>query len=60
MDFDALGYQRKPTRASKPLCASCHEDESGEWLPSELFKKVHEKHVKDKRFDCIECHYFSN
>jgi hypothetical protein len=59
MDFDALGYQRKPTRANKPLCASCHEDKSREWKPSELFDKVHDKHVGDKRIDCIECHYFS-
>ncbi len=60
MDFDALGYTPKTTRNGRPLCASCHEDESGEWNANELFNKVHEKHVKDKRINCIECHIFTN
>ena len=60
LDFDGLGYARQPTRNGQPLCASCHEDHSGEWPASELFAKVHEKHVDDKQFDCINCHYFSS
>ncbi len=60
MDFDALGYTPKTTRNNKPLCASCHKDQSGEWPPSELFTKVHKKHVTDKRINCIECHTFAN
>ena len=59
MDFDALGYTPKTTRNGKKLCASCHGDESGEWSASELFNKVHEKHVTDKKINCIECHIFA-
>ncbi len=59
LDFDALGYTPKTTRNGRPLCASCHQDESGEWNASELFSKVHEKHVTDKKLDCIECHIFT-
>jgi hypothetical protein len=59
MDFDALGYTPKTLRNGKKLCASCHGDESGEWNASELFNKVHEKHVTDKKINCIECHVFS-
>lgn len=58
LDFKALGYTPKTTRGGRPLCASCHEDESGEWSASVLFTKVHDKHVKDKRIDCIQCHVF--
>jgi len=58
MDFAALGYSPKTTRNGKALCASCHEDESGEWKASEFFWKVHEKHVHDKRLDCSNCHSF--
>jgi hypothetical protein len=57
LDFAALGYTPKATYNSKPLCASCHEDESNEW-PEEYFKKVHAKHVTDKKLDCGECHTF--
>jgi hypothetical protein len=59
MDFDALGYTPKTTRNSRALCASCHENKSGEWSSGELFTKVHEKHVKDKKINCIECHVFA-
>jgi hypothetical protein len=59
MYFDSLGYTPKTIRNNRKLCASCHEDESGEWPAAELFSKVHDKHVKSERIDCIECHIFS-
>ena len=72
LDFDALGYTPRTEREGKPLCSSCHEDESDEWDADEFFMKVHEKHVgesgdddvtasamNDESFDCIECHTFS-
>ncbi|MEN8692425.1 MAG: cytochrome c3 family protein, partial [Desulfobacterales bacterium] len=58
LDFAALGYTPKDTYNNKPLCASCHEDESNEW-PEEYFKKVHAKHVTDKKLDCNKCHIFN-
>jgi hypothetical protein len=58
MDFDALGYGVKGTREGDPLCASCHEDKSGEWA-GEFFVKVHDKHVRDKEIACQECHTFT-
>jgi len=58
LDFAALGYTPKETRNGKRLCASCHEDESNEW-PEEYFKKVHAKHVTDKKLDCNKCHIFA-
>lgn len=59
LDFKLLGYTPKTTRAGKPLCASCHEDKSGEWSPSQLFTKVHDKHVTGEGYNCSECHAFS-
>ena len=59
MDFAALGYTPKQFRGGDPLCASCHEDESDEWSGVEYFYKVHNKHVKDKKLDCSNCHTFS-
>ncbi len=59
MDFNLLGYTPKQTYNGKPLCASCHEDESDEWNASERFRKIHAKHVDDKRYDCNRCHNFS-
>jgi hypothetical protein len=59
IDFAALGYTPKPSRNGTPLCASCHEDESGEWSQREFFTKVHSKHVADKNLDCSACHDFS-
>ncbi len=59
VDFALLGYTPKSTNNGKPLCASCHGDKSGAWGPSELFTKVHEKHVTDKKLDCSNCHTFS-
>jgi len=60
MDFASLGYTPKTTYNNKPLCAACHKDESGEWDQNEFFEKVHKKHVKDKKYDCISCHTFSS
>ena len=59
LDFAALGYTPKTTRNNRPLCASCHGDESDEWSQGEFFTKVHDKHVKDKKYDCSACHTFS-
>jgi hypothetical protein len=59
LDFDALGYAPNDTYNGKPLCASCHRDESDEWDENEFFEKVHKKHVQDKRYDCIRCHAFT-
>ena len=59
MDFAALGYTPKQHRGGEPLCASCHEDESDEWSVTEYFYQVHNKHVKDQKLDCSNCHIFS-
>lgn len=59
LDFDALGYGRLASRNGRPLCSSCHEDESDEWSGNELFAKIHDKHVDDKGLDCASCHGFS-
>ncbi len=60
LDFAALGYTPNESYNSKPLCASCHGDESDEWLASEFFTKVHQKHVSEKKYDCSKCHIFSS
>jgi hypothetical protein len=59
IDFAKLGYTPKTTLDGQPLCASCHEDESGEWSASVYFTNVHDKHVRDKRLDCSACHNFN-
>jgi hypothetical protein len=59
LDFDALGYQRRATYRNKPLCASCHGDESDEWNSTELFSEVHSEHVSDEKINCSACHYFN-
>ena len=59
VDFVSLGYKPNSTRNGKPLCASCHGDESGEWTGTAYFWNVHAKHVTDKKLDCINCHTFS-
>jgi len=52
LDFAALGYTPRATLDGKPLCASCHGPKSGS------FAFVHDKHVTDKKIDCISCHTF--
>lgn len=59
LDFKALGYTPRSSRNGRPLCSSCHEDESDEWSGSEKFRKIHHKHVDDKKLDCGSCHHFS-
>lgn len=59
LGFAALGYTPKIVRNGKPLCASCHEDESGEWSASSFFTNVHAKHVTERRLDCSNCHNFT-
>ena len=59
LDFAALGYTPKETNNGRRLCASCHDDESGEWSQSEFFTRVHDKHVDDEGYDCNRCHTFA-
>lgn len=59
LDFAQLGYTPKAEFEGKPVCASCHEDKSGQWNQTELFEKVHKKHVTNKKLDCASCHNFS-
>jgi hypothetical protein len=59
MDFKTLGYTVNEAYNGKPLCASCHKDESTEWPSADLFSKVHAKHVDDKKLDCSKCHPFT-
>jgi len=47
-----LGYGLKGPESA--VCSQCHERED-----SEGFLSIHNKHVKDKRFDCLNCHTFS-
>jgi hypothetical protein len=47
-----LGYGMKASEAL--VCSQCHEREGN---PG--FKSVHEKHVKDKKYDCSRCHSFT-
>ncbi|MBN2430412.1 MAG: hypothetical protein JXQ27_03005 [Acidobacteria bacterium] len=60
LDFTALGYTPLSLLDGKPLCASCHRDQSGAWGPDEYFTKVHQKHVDGKHIDCSKCHGFSS
>ena len=48
-----LGYGLKDSEAT--VCTQCHERESDELS----FTSVHDKHVKDKGYDCSWCHNFS-
>ncbi len=47
-----LGYELKGPESS--VCTQCHESEG-----MEDFKYIHDKHVKDKGYDCSNCHNFS-
>jgi hypothetical protein len=60
MNFENLGYTPNEMYNGKPLCASCHKDKSAAWPVSELFTKVHRKHVNDKQLDCSKCHPFTS
>jgi hypothetical protein len=62
VDFASLGYTPLPNRdpAVASNCATgCHGDKADEWNASEFFMRLHDKHVRDRRFDCSECHGFS-
>jgi hypothetical protein len=47
-----LGYRLRADQ--RTVCTQCHGNES-----YESFSWVHDKHVKDKRYDCSWCHEFS-
>jgi hypothetical protein len=49
-----LGYQLKNSKST--VCTQCHGLEEDE---DEGFKDLHEKYVKDKKFDCSHCHLFT-
>jgi hypothetical protein len=53
MNLRSMGYTLKGPESV--MCTLCHEREDDEldW------RKVHEKHVKDKRYDCSRCHAFT-
>lgn len=55
LDWAALGYTPLATRNGKPLCQSCHGKEDEQLT----FYKLHDKHVRDKRLDCSNCHTFT-
>jgi len=48
-----LGYGLKGDQAT--ICVQCH----GQKSDGMSFAKLHDKHVKDKRYDCSWCHGFS-
>jgi len=52
MDFQSMGYALKGPHSQ--VCTQCHESEDN---PG--FNSVHDKHVKDKGYDCSRCHSFS-
>ncbi len=52
----SVGYQLKGPRSS--VCTLCHGLKSFE-NPDEEYLDVHDKHVRDKRYDCSWCHGFS-
>ncbi len=47
-----LGYQLKAARSV--TCTQCHGTKE-----NKSFQVLHDKHVKDKRYDCSWCHTFS-
>ena len=54
MNLKQLGYTLKADKST--LCVQCHEREDDDEM---TWQKIHDKHVKDKRFDCSRCHNFS-
>lgn len=52
MDLRELGYVLKAAKAT--VCSQCHQDRSySGW------QTVHDKHVKERGYDCAWCHGFS-
>jgi DnaJ-class molecular chaperone len=53
MNLRGLGYTLKGPRST--VCTQCHgpEDDELNW------QAMHDKHVKDKRYDCSFCHTFT-
>lgn len=47
-----LGYLLKADKSD--ICYQCHRQKE-----SKSFSEIHEKHVKDKQYDCSKCHTFS-
>ncbi|MEJ2199848.1 MAG: hypothetical protein P8X63_02365, partial [Desulfuromonadaceae bacterium] len=47
-----LGYQLKGSQSV--VCTQCHGREE-----SRSFESIHDKHVRDKGYDCSRCHTFS-
>ena len=47
-----LGYQLKADKSS--VCSQCHGQKE-----NKSFAVIHDKHVKDKKYDCSSCHSFS-
>ena len=47
-----LGYQLKADKST--VCFQCHGQKE-----NKSFAVIHEKHVKDKKYDCSSCHTFS-
>jgi len=59
LDFASLGYTPRTSRSGRPLCLSCHGDESDEWSAANYFSQVHREHVDERGYNCRECHNFS-
>jgi len=53
LDLQSLGYGLKGSEAT--VCTQCHDSEDD----TLSFTSVHDKHVKDKGYDCSWCHSFS-
>lgn len=47
-----LGYQLKADKSN--VCFQCHGKKE-----TKSFAVIHDKHVKDKKYDCSNCHLFS-
>ena len=53
MNLKSLGYTLKADQST--LCVQCHDRKESQMD----YRKIHDKHVKDKGFDCSRCHTFS-